>query len=117
MVRPWNGRNYPPPTSDWSFFIDKMAFCIRNSQETERHAPPVPVRHPDPEEILQAAYLPLLGYKMGNSEDMRTWSTCRDTAVSLNPSHLTRAYVTYFVPGTAYFACFVFYFSRFYFHH
>ena len=46
-----------------SFTVEYMvpAFCIRGCQETEKLIPPAQLRcHPDPEELIQAASLPLL---------------------------------------------------------
>lgn len=61
------------------FGIDRTGFCIRDSQETERHAPPVPVVTNDSEETIQCDILPLLSYKASNNEDMLACSLCRYT--------------------------------------
>ena len=41
-VRPWKVGNYLLPIGNWSFSYDEMAFCIRDSQETEMLVPPTP---------------------------------------------------------------------------
>ena len=63
------GRVLPDLDRNWLFSYDRMAFYIRGSQETERLLPPVSVVIIDPEEIIQAASLPLSATKMSNTRE------------------------------------------------
>ena len=70
--------------------IDRMTFCLLDSQEIKRHAPLSSVRHPDPEELIQAACFPLLNYKLSNTNDILTWSPGYSVS---HPSYLTNGVV------------------------